>query len=114
MSHDRTHYFYVKPLTPEANEAITEWLNARGKSASSREHQTIVVDGLSVEGVYEVQHIVLTELLRSVHKHNVRAYVQESGGKIRLYRHYSPQRARLGRTKAVRAVQEAVKKIART
>ncbi len=89
---DQTYRFYVKPLTPEANEAIAASLNAQGEAAGTLEHQTIEYDGLPVEGVYEVRHAFLTELRRSVHKDSVRVYSQAGLGQIRVYALYRPPR----------------------
>jgi hypothetical protein len=104
MSKERNYRFYVKPVTPAANEAIADWLNARAESAGSLEHTSLVVAGEPVEGVFEVRHMLLTELLRSVHKHDVRVYVAEDGGQVRPYHLYNLKQGRLARTKAVKAV----------
>lgn len=97
----RTYRFYVKPITPEANEAIAEWLNARAEAATTLEHTTIIVNDKLTEGVYEVTHRFVTELRRSAHKQAVRVYVQEGAGKIRSYVLYLSTAKRLARTKSV-------------
>lgn len=89
---DTTYRFYVKPLTPAANEAIADSLNAHGDAAGTLELQVIVVDGASVSGVYEVPHSFLTELKRSTHRDKVRVYVQAGVGQIRPYALYTKLR----------------------
>ncbi len=105
---DRVHRFYVKPLSPEANEALAAYLNVQGDAAGTLEHSHIEVDDAVVEGVYEVPHRVLTELKRSVHVKSVRVYVQAGIGKIRPYVHFKAVAGRLARTRAVGAVKKQI------
>lgn len=95
--------YYLKPIGNEANEAIAALLNQLGESAFTCEVQQITVNDKTVDGVYEVpRHGLLTIVGHSVHKKNVRAYVQKGEGKIRPYRNYLMIGKKLRRTNAVR------------
>lgn len=103
------HRFWLKPLNDAANEAIAEQLNKQGDSAGTYENQTIVVGEERINGVYQVpEHAFLTMVGHSVHKPNVRAYVQAGEGAIRLYINFKKIGRTLGRTKAVKTMRKAI------
>ncbi len=104
----RQYSFYVKPLSPSANEAIAEWFNDQGDSAATLEHLNITVADNLVDGVYEVPSRFVAELKRSDHKQDVRVYVKEGGGKIRPYFLYLNRNQSLARTKPVAKIKKQI------
>ncbi len=104
-----TYRFFVKPLNDSVNEALADLLNSQGCAAGTLEQQSIEVDGKPVDGVYEVQHPVITSLQHSdFHRKNVRVYVQVGLGKVRLYVHYQAVVRRLARTKAIKNAKQQI------
>ncbi len=108
----KTDYrYYIKPTRDNTNEQIAARLDALGDSAFSNEHQSIVVDGVRVLGVYEVPHSMLTEISHTEHHQHVHYYVQEGKGKIRTYILFRQRLRTLSRTKAVKTVAKVIRKM---
>lgn len=111
MPKKRSYRYFVEPLSDNANESIAELLTARNGLTVDVEVQKIIVGGKPIYGVYQVEHYVLTELKRSVHANNIRAYSQENEEEIRLYTLY--KRTALSRTRAIKDLEEKLAKLKR-
>lgn len=103
--------FYVKPLSPNANEQIAARLNELGDAAFTAETQKIVVGGKDVLGVYLLPHNLLTEISRTEHHRHVRYYVQEGEGEVRIYTNFKNRLRKLSNTYAMKTVNKALKQM---
>jgi hypothetical protein len=107
----KNYRYWLKPTNSQANEAIAELINKQGDSAPSMEDQSIMVGSSRVSGTYLVPHSLLTTVGHSVHRKNVRAYVQEGEGKIRPYFHFDNIGRSLINSKPVRDVLKQISEL---
>jgi hypothetical protein len=88
MAQNRQYRYFAKPIGDNTNEMLAAKLSALNVGFDT-ETQSITVDGKKILGVYQVTHIILTELSHSEkHRGNIRAYVQEGEGEIRPYKFF--------------------------
>lgn len=111
MSESRNYRYYVEPLDDNSTEQIATYLNNLGEAAFTSEHQKIKVKGRDVYGVYEISHSMLTKISKTEHLAKVRIYVQEGVGEIRPYNNFTKRLSRLGRTRAIKTVRGAIRKM---
>lgn len=110
MAKNPSYRYFVEPLNPNADEMFAEYLTTLNGSSFDVEKRTIRVKGKPVYGVYLViEHAIITKLSRSVHKRNVRVYVQEDEGEIRPYALYAKGGGSVSRTLAVKKAKQQIK-----
>ena len=108
MAEETTYRFFVEPINDNASEMIAEWLTAQEGISTDHEIREIQVGDKIVEGVYVVKHSLVTRLSRSVHIRNVRVYVQQDAGRIRLYKNFLKMNSKVAGSPALAEAQEKI------
>lgn len=103
--------YFAEPFRGNANEQIAARLNERGESAFTNTTQKITVGGKEIYGVYLLTHDLLTEIVNSVHKPDVRFYVQQDEGETRPYTHILKRLRKVSRSKAVKSANQALMRL---